>query len=64
MTIDPESLRELAAERGFWPATTERLTSSGTVGRLRFTLRIVTAENQASAAIPQLALGISKATPQ
>jgi hypothetical protein len=23
MTIDPESLRELAAERGFWPATTE-----------------------------------------
>jgi hypothetical protein len=23
MTIDPESLRELAAEIGFWPATTE-----------------------------------------
>jgi len=44
MTIDPESLRELAAEIGFWPATTERLTSSGTVGRLRFTLRIFIAE--------------------
>src|SRR3954462_2517257 len=44
MTIDPESLRELAAEIGFWPATTERLTSSGTVGRLRFTLCIFIAE--------------------